>query len=190
MHRGAYSKRAPNPKQQQQRGEYDVHRHCPPCVGSERRERHSIGVRRAGTFARGLACCMQWSTSHVARRTSLVAGYVLHIVCCTSHVVACCHVACCRFILHVVCCTLTSCRTLPRCAHSLRQVTSLEMNGLSFSLLAVRISAPQTRPERATDQRTRRRGRQWIRLPIIALRVPIIALRVPIIALRVSLSVP
>jgi dihydroxyacetone kinase len=40
---------------------------------------------------------------------------------------------------------------LPRCAHSLRQVTSLEMNGLSFSLLAVRISAPQTRPERADE---------------------------------------
>jgi hypothetical protein len=53
-------------------------------------------------------------------------------------------------MLHV-----TSCRTLPRCAHSLRQVTSLEMNGLSFSLLAVRISAPQTRPERATDHSAR-----------------------------------
>jgi hypothetical protein len=43
-------------------------------------------------------------------------------------------------MLHAACC-----RTSPiRCGHPLRQVTSLEMNGLSFSLLAVRISAPQT----------------------------------------------
>ena len=75
------------------------------------------------------ACCASHDArclSHVARRASLVAAYILHVVCCTPHVVARRHAA-------------------PiRCGHPLRQVTSLEMNGLSFSLLAVRISAPPT----------------------------------------------